>query len=48
MEEYEDDEIGALDHEEVSGNRSLNDPVLESIKNEMTEGEKVGRYYTES
>jgi hypothetical protein len=37
MEEYEDDEIGALDHEEVSGNRSLNDPLLESIKNEIND-----------
>ena len=44
MEEYEDDEIGALDHEEVSGNRSLNDPLLETIKNEMIEQEKDARY----
>lgn len=35
MEEYEDDEIGALDDEEVTGDRSLNDPLLESIKNEI-------------
>ena len=37
MEEYEDDEIGALDHEEVGGERNLNDPLLESIRNELVE-----------
>lgn len=43
MEEYDDDEIGALDQEEVSGIRSLNDPLLESIKNEIVDKEKDGR-----
>ncbi|XP_028402641.1 protein LTV1 homolog [Dendronephthya gigantea] len=42
MEEYEDDEIGALDHEEVTGDRSLNDPLLESIKNEINDKEVGG------
>mgnify|MGYP002803859257 CR=1 FL=1 len=40
MEEYENDDIGALDHEEVSGNRSLNDPLVESIKYEMNDENK--------
>ena len=43
MEEYEDEEIGALDQEEISGNRSLNDPLLEGIKNEMIDEQQNGR-----
>lgn len=43
MEEYEDEEIGALEHEDVAGNRSLSDPLLESIKNEINDDKKDGR-----
>ena len=44
MEEYDDEEIGALDHEEVSGEKSLNDPLLEGIKDELLEDIKEKRW----
>ena len=40
MEEYDDDEIGALDHEELIGERTMDGPLLESIKNQIS-GQEV-------
>lgn len=46
MEEYDDDEIGALDHEEVSGEKDLNDPLLESIKSQLLDdGQEKGEEF---